>query len=89
MIFSENDKKATQKTVLIAPLNWGLGHAARCIPVIKELQNYPLRIIIAGNGAVASMLKQEFPQLECIPLPGYKIKYSKNKRWFLLKRLNG
>ena len=87
MIFSENDKKATQKTVLIAPLDWGLGHAARCIPVIKELQNYPLRIIIAGDGAVASLLKQEFPQLEFIPLPGYKINYSKNKRWFLLKLL--
>jgi hypothetical protein len=26
-----------QKKVLIAPLDWGLGHATRCIPVITAL----------------------------------------------------
>lgn len=87
MVFSKNDGNTAQKSILIAPLDWGLGHAARCIPIIKELQHYPFRIIIAGDGAVAAMLKQEFPQLEIIPLPGYKIKYSKNKQWFLLKLL--
>lgn len=85
MFFSENDKIVHRKTVLVAPLDWGLGHATRCIPIIKELQNYPIRIILAGDGAVASLLKQEFPQLELVPLPGYKIKYSKNKRWFFLR----
>ncbi len=87
MLFSKNDDNTPKKTILIAPLDWGLGHAARCIPIIKELQHYPFRIIIAGEGAVAAMLKQEFPELEIIPLPGYKIKYSKNKRRFLLKLL--
>lgn len=87
MVFSKNDDNTNQKSILIAPLDWGLGHAARCIPIIKELQHYPFRIIIAGDGAVAAMLKQEFPQLEIIPLPGYKIKYSKNKQWFLMKLL--
>ncbi len=87
MNFPDNDKKTTPKAILVAPLDWGLGHAARCIPIIKELQNYPFRIIIAGDGAVATLLKQEFPQLEMTPLPGYKIKYSKSKRWFLLKLL--
>ena len=87
MVFSKNDKILHQKAVLIAPLDWGLGHATRCIPIIKELQRYPLRIIIAGDGAVLALLQQEFPQLEFIPLPGYKIKYSKNKRWFFLRLL--
>lgn len=85
--FSKNDGTSDQKVILIAPLDWGLGHATRCIPIIKELQKYPVRIIIAGDGAVSSLLKQEFPQLEFVPLPGYKIKYSKNKRWFLLRLL--
>lgn len=85
--FSKNDGTRGQKAVLIAPLDWGLGHATRCIPIIKELQKYPVRIIIAGDGAVSSLLKQEFPQLEFVPLPGYKIKYSKNKRWFFLRLL--
>lgn len=87
MDFSKKDGIQPQKTVLIAPLDWGLGHATRCIPIIKELQRYPLRIIIAGDGAVLALLQQEFPQLEFTPLPGYKIKYSKNKRWFLLRLL--
>ena len=27
-----------KKNILIAPLNWGLGHATRCIPIIKALE---------------------------------------------------
>jgi hypothetical protein len=30
--------KTEPKTILIAPLNWGLGHATRCIPIIRALQ---------------------------------------------------
>jgi len=82
MLFSKNNTNNTEKTILVAPLDWGLGHAARCIPVIKELQNYPFKVIIAADGAVKTMLKQEFPQLQFIHLEGYKIKYGKNKRWF-------
>ena len=26
------------KNILVAPLNWGLGHATRCIPIIKALE---------------------------------------------------
>ena len=26
------------KTILVAPLNWGLGHATRCIPIINALE---------------------------------------------------
>lgn len=87
MLFSENDKKTNKKAILVAPLDWGLGHAARCIPIITELQNYPHRIIIAADGAVETMLKQHFPHLEFIHLQGYNIKYSKNKRWFKLMLL--
>jgi uncharacterized protein (TIGR00661 family) len=87
MLFSQNNGYTATKTILVAPLDWGLGHATRCIPIIKELQNYPLKIIIAADGAVKTMLKQEFPQLQFIDLEGYKIKYSKNKRWFRFKLL--
>ena len=25
-----------KKKVLVCPLNWGLGHATRCVPIIRE-----------------------------------------------------
>ncbi len=85
MIFSEIDKNPTKKTVLIAPLDWGLGHAARCMPLINELQKYHLRIIIAAEGPVKTMLKKEFPNIQIIQLSGYRIQYGKNKHWFAFK----
>ncbi len=81
------DKKSLKKTILIAPLDWGLGHAARCVPIIRQLQSYHFNIILAVDGAVKSMLKAEFPDATFIYLPGYKIRYAKHKRWFHLSLL--
>jgi uncharacterized protein (TIGR00661 family) len=67
--------------VLVAPLDWGLGHATRCIPIIKALQNKGHQVIIAAEGAQAALLQTEFPHLQILPLPGYRVKYSRNKWW--------
>lgn len=66
--------------ILIAPLNWGLGHVTRCIPIIKELKNHDCELILAGSGEVFALLKKEFPSLVILRLFGYKIKYSRNKK---------
>lgn len=63
-------------TILIAPLDWGLGHATRCIPLIDELQHLGCQVLIGAEGQQASLLRKEFPKLLILPLPGYKIKYS-------------
>jgi len=76
------DQKPIKKTILIAPLDWGLGHAARCVPIVSALQSYRIQVMIAADSAVKTMLKQEFPDVQFIHLPGYKITYSKNKKWF-------
>lgn len=73
------------KRILVAPLNWGLGHATRCIPVIEALQNHGYEPVIASDGAALGLLKKEFPSLEHIELPPYKIQYAKNGMWFKLK----
>jgi len=39
-----------KKRILIAPLNWGLGHATRCIPIINELIRHNFEPIIASDG---------------------------------------
>lgn len=68
--------------VLVAPLDWGLGHATRCIPVISELLRQNAHIVLAGEGNIKNLLQKEFPQLSFARLKGYNIRYSQNK-WTL------
>ena len=65
----------SKKRILVAPLNWGLGHASRCIPIINELLNHDFEVIITAKGRSFHLLKQEFPELEFIKLEGQNIKY--------------
>jgi uncharacterized protein (TIGR00661 family) len=64
--------------ILIAPLNWGVGHATRCIPLIRQLMGQH-KITLAGDGYSAVVLKKCFPALPFIDLPALNIRYSKNK----------
>lgn len=66
-----------RKKVLVAPLDWGLGHATRCIPIIKLLIESGAEVILAADGRAAQLLKEEFPELKHIHLKGYRIRYSK------------
>ncbi|RAW01612.1 glycosyltransferase [Pseudochryseolinea flava] len=63
------------KSVLVAPLDWGLGHASRCIPIIHALLKKGCDVIIAGNGRSLELLKLEFPHLQFETLPAYDPKY--------------
>lgn len=63
------------KKVLVATLNWGLGHATRCIPVINELLNQGAEVFIASDGNALQLLKLEFPNLTFFELPSYNISY--------------
>jgi len=73
--------------ILVAPLDWGLGHATRCIPVIRELITKNCEVLLACSGQHEALLKQEFPDLVYIPLPGYNIHYGKTKWEFYGKLL--
>lgn len=66
----------------MAPLDWGLGHATRCIPIIRSLLEAGHEVVLAGEGKQAILLSLEFPQLTILPLRGYRITYSK-KDWQL------
>lgn len=66
------------KKVLIAPLNWGLGHATRCIPVIRLLLGRGHTVYVASDGDSSMLLKKEFPTLTFFELPSYNIQYSRN-----------
>ena len=78
---------SSPKTILIAPLNWGLGHATRCIPIIKALQENNFIPIIASDGIALELLQKEFPYLQTLELPSYQIEYAKNGKNFKWKLL--
>lgn len=63
------------KRVLIAPLDWGLGHATRCVPIIHALLDNGSDVVLAGSGQSLNFLKNEFPQLKSVLLPGYNPVY--------------
>lgn len=63
------------KHILVAVLNWGLGHATRSIPIIRELLSQNNHISIASDGAALELLKSVFPDLAFLNLPGYDVSY--------------
>ena len=71
--------------ILIAPLDWGLGHVTRCIPIIRSLKNQNCDLILAADEDTFLILKKEFPTLVILRLFGYKIKYSQDKKWLAFK----
>jgi uncharacterized protein (TIGR00661 family) len=73
-------------TVLVAPLDWGLGHATRCIPLIRALQSAGYNVLIGSDGPQKVLLKKEFPSLPILTLKGYNIRYTKTK-WLLPLKL--
>lgn len=61
--------------ILFTILNWGLGHAVRCITLINYLQEKGHNISIASDGIALDFLKKEFPEASYFELPPYDIKY--------------
>jgi UDP:flavonoid glycosyltransferase YjiC (YdhE family) len=80
-----NNPAAKMLKVLVAPLNWGLGHATRCIPIIKELTNQGFTVIVAADSTQKTILQEEFPGLSFVGSPGFRLKYGKNRAFTLLK----
>jgi len=81
----ENEGKSPAKLrILVVPLDWGLGHATRCIPLIRELLERNCEVWLAGDRAIEQVLRREFPDLDFLPLHGYHIRYSGSAKGFLL-----
>jgi uncharacterized protein (TIGR00661 family) len=80
-IFNNSGRKYR---VLIAPLDWGLGHATRCIPIIKELIRFNCEVFIVADKKIFALLKKEFPGTVFLRFKGYEIEYSGHKKLFAL-----
>ncbi len=77
-----------KKNILVAPLNWGLGHASRCVPIINKLLKEGFNPIIASDGNALLFLQKEFPNLVSIELPSYDLQYPSNGKFMFWKLLS-
>ena len=75
--------------VLIAPLNWGLGHATRCAALVRRYMNEGHEVVLGGDGAGLTWLKRYFPTLRYVELASLELTYSKgnNQVWAMLRAL--
>jgi len=72
------------KRILVCPLNWGLGHATRDIPIIRDLIAKNNKLFVAADKQIISLLVEEFPDINYILFPSFNVRYSKN---FLILKL--
>ena len=73
------------KTVLVAPLDWGLGHTTRCVPLIRALLQQKINVLIACDERSRTILETEFSNVSFLLLKGYRIHYSSSKRLLAVK----
>lgn len=64
--------------VLIAPLHWGLGHATRCIPLIRQQLEAGNEVLVAANGGPRVLLESYFPEVHFLDIPFMEITYPRD-----------
>jgi spore coat polysaccharide biosynthesis predicted glycosyltransferase SpsG len=63
--------------ILICPLEWGLGHAARMIPLAHVLREMNNNVLIGSGEEHLALFRSELPGLSYINFPGFKPGYSR------------
>jgi UDP:flavonoid glycosyltransferase YjiC (YdhE family) len=71
----------SNKRILISPLNWGMGHVARCIALIDVLLKNNNTLFVAGDKAQLAVFRQYFHQIHFIEFSGYPFRFQ-SKGWF-------
>lgn len=71
------------KRVIVAPLDWGLGHATRDVPVIHHLKEAGHEVILVADGRPYDFLSQRFPELQIIRCAGYDITYPRSDQFMV------
>ena len=68
-----------KRKILVAPLDWGLGHATRCSVLIDRWLEEGHEVILASNGRSAAWLKARYPTLTLLTnIPDYAVTYPTN-----------
>jgi len=69
--------------ILVSPLNWGLGHASRCVPLVRRFIAEGHEVILGGDGESLTLLRRHFPKLRYVYLAPLTLRYSSGKRQVL------
>src|SRR4051812_10677921 len=73
--------------MLIAPLDWGLGHSSRCVPIIRHLQDKGHEVTVAGNEWQREFINKSCPGIATVHLDGYNVGYSRSGGGFVFSML--
>ena len=75
--------------ILVAPLNWGLGHASRCVPLVQRLLDEGNEVILGGDGESLTLLRKHFPKLRYVYLAPLNLRYAKGRSqvWAMLRAI--
>lgn len=65
------------KNILICPLEWGLGHAGRMIPLARELQKRNYNVITGCGKSHQELFSRELPGTGFVHFPGFRPGYSR------------
>jgi len=68
------------KKILVAPLDWGLGHATRSSRIIDKLKDSN-EVQIASSGLALAWLEKRYPTLTNHQIPSYNIRYHYSAMW--------
>lgn len=77
-----------RRRILISPLDWGLGHTTRILPIIGILLNKGHRVTVACNERQEALIKKDYPRIKFVRLEGYDVEYSLNSSmaWNMIKQ---
>ena len=75
--------------ILVAPLNWGLGHASRCVPLVQRFLDEGHEVILGGDGESLTLLRRHFPKQRYVCLASLNLRYGKggSQVWAMVKAL--
>jgi uncharacterized protein (TIGR00661 family) len=73
-----------RKNILICPLEWGLGHAGRMVPLAKRLQELNHNVYFGSGEEHLNFFRNEVPGASYIHFPGFRISYSRYLPQYLI-----
>lgn len=76
-------EEIVKQKILLSALNWGMGHVARCIPIIHQLLQQENEIFIAGSKAQTTIFSNYFPQINYIEHTDYPFAFGENGEFSL------